>query len=149
MSSIRDNLPTREVISKTMHAVVQVVALRQGFLGGLSPAWTGSGTIVHPSGIVLTNCHVANPRAMGMSAPPADRLGIAITERSDQPPVLTYFAQVIVQSPELDLALLKIVAGADGRPVSNLNLPYVPLGDSDSLELGDTIAILGYPGIGG
>ncbi|MGQ9493396.1 MAG: trypsin-like peptidase domain-containing protein [Anaerolineae bacterium] len=149
MSSLRGNLPDREIISHTMHAVVQVVALRQGFLGGMSPAWTGSGTIVHPSGIVLTNCHVANPRAMGMPAPPADRLGIAITERSDQPPVLTYFAQVIVQSPELDLALLKIVASADGRPVSNLKLPYVPLGDSDTLELGDTVAILGYPGIGG
>ena len=145
----RGNLPSREAISNTMHAVVQVVALRQAMLGGLSPAWTGSGTIVHPSGIILTNCHVANPRAMGMSAPPADRLGIAITERSDQPPVLTYFAQILVQSPEIDLALLKIVSGVDGRAVSNLKLPYVPLGDSDSLELGDTVSIFGYPGIGG
>jgi serine protease Do len=143
------NLPSREAISNTMHAVVQVVALRQAFLGGMSPAWTGSGTIVHPSGIILTNCHVANPRAMGMSAPPADRLGIAITERSDQSPVLSYFAQVLMQSPELDLALLKIVSGVDGKAVSNLNLPYVPLGDSDALELGDTISIFGYPGIGG
>jgi len=125
------------------------VALRQAMFGGLSPAWTGSGTIVHPSGIVLTNCHVANPRAMGMSAPQADRLAIAITERSDQSPVLTYFAQVLVQAPEIDLALLKIVAGVDGRAISNLNLHYVPLGDSDTLELGDTISIFGYPGIGG
>jgi serine protease Do len=143
------NSPSREAISNTMHAVVQVVALRQAFLGGMSPAWTGSGTIVHPSGIILTNCHVANPRAMGMSAPPADRLAIAITERSDQSPVLTYFAQVLVQSPELDLALLKVVSDTNGRAVSNLNLPYVPLGDSDALELGDTISIFGYPGIGG
>jgi S1-C subfamily serine protease len=143
------NLPSRDVISNTMHAVVQVVALRQAFLGGMSPAWTGSGTIVHPSGIILTNCHVANPRAMGMSAPPADRLAIAITERSDQPPVVTYFAQVLVQAPEIDLALLKIVAGVDGRAVSNLNLPCAPLGDSDTLELGDPLAIFGYPGIGG
>jgi len=132
-----------------MRGVVQIVALRQGFLGGMSPAWTGSGTIVHPSGLILTNCHVANPRAMGMSAPPADRLGISITERSDQPPVLSYFAQVVVQAPEMDLAVLRIVAGVDGRQVSNLNLPYVPLGDSDDLELGDVLAILGYPGIGG
>ncbi len=145
----RGNLPSREAISNTMHAVVQIVALRQGMLGGLSPAWTGSGTIVHPSGIVLTNCHVANPRAMGMSAPPADRLGIAITERSDQPPVLTYFAQILVQSPDIDLALLKIVSGVDGRAVSNLKLPSVSLGDSDTLELGDTVSIFGYPGIGG
>jgi hypothetical protein len=39
-----------------------VVALRQGFLGGMSSAWTGSGTIIDPSGIILTNCHVASPR---------------------------------------------------------------------------------------
>lgn len=149
MTTRGGSLPSREVISKTMHGVVQIVALRQGMLGGLSPAWTGSGTIVHPSGIILTNCHVANPRAMGMSAPPADRLGIAITERSDQSPVLTYFAQILVQAPEIDLALLKIVAGVDGRAVSNLKLPYVPLGDSDTLELGDTVSIFGYPGIGG
>ena len=149
MTTRGGNLPSREAISNAMHAVVQIVALRQATFGGLTPAWTGSGTIVHPSGIILTNCHVANPRAMGMSAPPADRLGIAVTERSDQPPVLTYFAQVLVQSPEIDLALLKVVAGVDGRAVSNLNLPYVPLGDSDALELGDTVSIFGYPGIGG
>ena len=149
MTTRGGNLPSRGVISRTMHAVVQIVALRQGMLGGLSPAWTGSGTVVHPSGIVLTNCHVANPRAMGMSAPPADRLGIAITERSDQSPVLTYFAQIMVQASEIDLALLKIVSGVDGRAVSNLNLPYVPLGDSDTLELGDAVSIFGYPGIGG
>ena len=75
-------------VGDVMQSVVQVVAMRQGFLGGMKSAWTGSGTIVHPQGIVLTNCHVANPRAMGMSSPPADRLGIAITQRSDHP--LTY-----------------------------------------------------------
>ncbi|RME43477.1 MAG: hypothetical protein D6791_15330 [Chloroflexi bacterium] len=145
----RAELPDREVITRTMHAVVQIVALRQGFLGNLSPAWTGSGTIVDPSGIILTNCHVANPRAMGMPAPPADRLAVAITQRSDEPPALTYFAEIVAQSPELDLAVLRIVAGLDGRRVSNLNLPYVPIGDSDTLELGDVLAIFGYPGIGG
>jgi serine protease Do len=142
-------LPSHETIGTAMHSVVQIVALRQGFLGGMSPAWTGSGSIVDPSGVILTNCHVANPRAMGMSAPPADRLGIAITEHSDQAPVLTYFADVVVQSPEVDLAVLRIVATVDGKRVSNLNLPYVPVGNSDELDLGDTLCILGYPGIGG
>ena len=136
-------------IGTVMKGVVQILALRQGFLGGMSPAWTGSGTIVDASGIILTNCHVANPRAMGMSAPPADRLGIAITERSDEPPVLTYFADIVAQSPEIDLAVLRIVDRLDGKPLSRLNLPAVSLGDSDGLELGDTLSILGYPGIGG
>ena len=56
------------VIKKTLSSVVQIVALKQGFMGGMSSAWTGSGTIVDPRGIIRTNCHVANPRAMGMSA---------------------------------------------------------------------------------
>ena len=93
-------------VARVMRSVVQVVALKQGFLGGMSSAWTGSGSIVDSSGVILTNCHVANPRAMGMSAPEADRLGIAITERSDQPPAITYYAQLVGQLPELDLACL-------------------------------------------
>ena len=139
----------RQTIERVMPAVVQIVALRQRLVGHLSPAWTGSGTIVDPSGLILTNCHVVNPRAMGMPAPPADRLAIAVTQRSDEPPALTYFAEIVVQSPQLDLAVLRIVAGLDGGPVSGLNLPAVAVGDSDVLELGDTVSIFGYPGIGG
>lgn len=134
---------------KTMRAVVQIVALRGGLMGNLTSAWTGSGTIVHPSGIILTNCHVANPRALGMSAPAIDRLGIAVTQHADEPPAITYFAKVIAQSPQLDLAVLQIVAGLDGRAVGQLNLPYVVVGDSDKIQLGDPIRIFGYPGIGG
>ena len=142
-------LPARGVVSKVMKSVDQVVALRKAFLGGMQPAWTGSGTVVDSSGLILTNCHVANPRAMGMPAPPADRLAIAITERSDEPPVLTYYAEIAAQMPELDLAVLRIVARMDGKRVSKLNLPSVPLGDSDALELADGLSIFGYPGIGG
>ena len=136
-------------LGRVMRSVVQVVALRQGFMGGMTNAWTGSGTIVDPGGIILTNCHVANPRAMGMSSPPADRLGIAITDRPDDAPAMSYFAEVVAQSPELDLAVLQIVGDVRGRRLSELDLPAVDLGDSDALQLGDRISILGYPGIGG
>ena len=115
----------------------------------MSSAWTGSGTIVDPSGIILTNCHVASPREMGMSAPPADRLAIAVTERSDEPPAISYFAEVLATDPRLDLAVVRIVADVRGRPVRGQLFPSVPLGDSDKLELGDRLAIFGYPGIGG
>ncbi len=143
------DLPERAVIEKTMHGVVQIVALQKALFGNMQPAWTGSGTIIHPSGIVLTNCHVANPRAMGMPAPAANALAVAVTSRSDEPPALTYLAEVVAFSPELDLAVLRLAATLDGKAVRNLKLPYVPVGDSDSLELADTLAIFGYPGIGG
>jgi hypothetical protein len=132
-----------------MHSVVQIVAMREGFMGGMTSAWTGSGTIVHPQGIILTNCHVANPRAMGMSSPPADRLGISITEESDRAPALSYFAQVVAYNADLDLAVMRITHDVKGRPVSRLKLPCVTIGDSDDLDLGDRISIFGYPGIGG
>ena len=141
--------PGKGGIGDVMESVVQIVAMREGFMGGMTSAWTGSGTIVHPQGIILTNCHVANPRAMGMSSPPADRLGIAITEESDRPPALSYFAQVVAYDSDLDLAVIRITHDVKGRPVRRLKLPSVALGDSDSLDLGDRISIFGYPGIGG
>ena len=136
-------------VGDVMESVVQIVAMREGFIGGMTSAWTGSGTIVHPQGVILTNCHVAHPRAMGMSSPPADRLGIAITERSDRPPALTYFADVVAYDADLDLAVIRIFADIKGRRVSNLDLPAVPIGDSDKMDLGDKLSIFGYPGIGG
>lgn len=143
------HVPEAAIIKNTLGAVVQVVALRESFFGNMSVAWTGSGTVVDSRGIILTNCHVANPRAMGMPSPPADKLGISITRRSDEPPALTYIAQIVSQSPELDLAVLKITHELDGQRANRLNLPYIPVGDSDDLELADTLAIFGYPGIGG
>ena len=46
-------------LGDVLRSFVQIVALREGFLGGMRSAWTGSGTIVHPQGLILTNCHVA------------------------------------------------------------------------------------------
>jgi putative serine protease PepD len=60
-------------VADVMRGVVQIVALRRaGFGNQYAPAWTGSGTIVDSAGFILTNCHVANPRAMGMAAPDAE-----------------------------------------------------------------------------
>lgn len=136
-------------VAEAMKSVVQIVALKRSGRGGMSSAWTGSGTIVHPQGIILTNCHVANPSAMGMQSPKADRIAIAITERSDRAPAISYFADLVNYEPSLDLAVLRIIADARGRQISSLSLPSVPIGDSDQLDLGHKLAILGYPGIGG
>jgi hypothetical protein len=84
-----------------------------------------------------------------MSAPPADRLAIAVTERSDEPPAISYFADVLATDPELDLAVVRIAADVRGAALRGKMFPFVPLGDSDHLQLGDPLAIFGYPGIGG
>jgi S1-C subfamily serine protease len=139
-------------IQWTVKAVVQIVAADQGRGGRLIPKWSGSGTIITPDGLILTNCHVALPSAMweeeGLDY---DALVISLTTRSDQPPTPAYLAEVVQYDPDLDLAVLRITSTLDGNPVEpgTLNLPAVPIGDSDALEIGDPLYIFGYPDIGG
>ncbi|MEM7317141.1 MAG: trypsin-like peptidase domain-containing protein, partial [Planctomycetota bacterium] len=53
------------------------------------------------------------------------------------------------EAPQLDLAVCQIVADSKGRRLSNLDLPFVEIGNSDELQLGERLSIFGYPGIGG
>lgn len=116
---------------------LEVPALRQG----------GSGSIVDGSlGLLLTNWHVVT-RAGRL--PEGELVAVFRTLDPDQPPVLSYWARVLVSNsdPENDLALLQIVTEKDGRtPVRTpLNLPTIPLGNSDTVRRGDFILLLGYP----
>ena len=73
LSSLETLMPMRQLAEKVMHASVQITGLKRSMFGQVAPAWTGSGTVIDPRGIILTNCHVANPQAMGMQAPQANR----------------------------------------------------------------------------
>jgi len=109
--------------------------------------WTGSGTIISADGLILTNAHVVLPDKYF----PVDALTIALTVEEDQVPVDMYTVEVLQADEALDLAVLQIIADYDFNPIdkNDLDLPFVPLGDAGSLTLGDSITILGYPGIGG
>ncbi|MFC2036973.1 trypsin-like peptidase domain-containing protein [Chloroflexota bacterium] len=149
--------PTRALDRKTrldvMAAVVQIswVSVEGDNVYGVG---VGSGTIISPDGLILTNAHVADPIRFGMPPeriPEFDYLGIGLTVKSDQPPRPTYLAEVVASDPSLDLAVIRITRKLDLRPVNteDLNLPYVETGDSGSVEVGDELNIFGYPGIGG
>ncbi|MGC9356658.1 MAG: trypsin-like peptidase domain-containing protein [Anaerolineae bacterium] len=137
----------RQLRQTLLRATVQILALEnQG--SQVQPLWNGSGTIISKDGLILTNAHVVsdpNPQYQ------PDALGIAMTSRSDELPELRYLAEIKAIDQDLDLAVIQIATDLSGSPVNveQLNLDYVPLGDSDNLELGDIIQILGYPGIGG
>jgi serine protease Do len=128
-----------EQIAQIIPAAVQIVAV-QGQGDFLQPLWIGSGTIISPDGEIVTNCHVA----CGVQG-----LVIRLTENPDQPPVDRFFAEVTHYDEDLDLAILHVTTDMNGNPVSPTDLPYLEVGNSDDLRLGDHLFIFGYPSIGG
>ncbi len=85
----------------------------------------GSGVIVDPNGIILTNDHVIDGASL---------------VKVDLPDKRTFTARVIGTDPPSDLAVLKIDAA---------NLPVLILGNSDVLRAGDVVLAVGNPfGIG-
>ncbi len=136
--------------SRLISATVQIYGLFSDN-GQLTPKYTGSGTILTSSGMILTNAHVASPASQGEPDMEPDALGIAITESEDKPPVASYLAKVLAVDGYLDLAVIQIVSTVDGSSVdpNSLNFPFVELGDSNQTHVGDHVSIFGFPGIGG
>lgn len=132
-------------------ATVFIAMLEEDSRGNLTIFGSGSGTLISADGLILTNAHVASPTSLGFGDANPAALGIGLVERADKPPVPTYLAEVVAVDGVLDLAVIRITSKLDGSRVnlSNLNLPHVPLGDSDGVRLGDNVNIFGFPGIGG
>jgi hypothetical protein len=75
---------------------------------------------------------------------------VALTTDDSEPPELLYRADVLAVDTTADLAVLRV---AEVLPDVDAEVPdrfpAAPLGDSDKIDLGDQIRILGYPVIGG
>jgi len=86
----------------------------------------GSGVIVDPSGLVVTNHHVIE----GMTD-----VRVALSDRRE------FDATIVLRDPRTDLAVLKIK--------SDEKFPVLELGDSDRIEVGDFVLAIGNPfGVG-
>jgi S1-C subfamily serine protease len=155
---IRETMGSAVPIERLQQATVLILA-QQVMNGRPQTIWTGSGTILTPDGIILTNAHVAAPTAPGLAtlyndpemlfSDELDQIVISMVERADQLPEERYIAELRAADGPLDLAVLEIVSDMDGNPVGKLDLPYVEIGDSDDIRLGDEVRVLGYPGAGG
>ncbi len=83
----------------------------------------GSGVIVTPNGYIITNNHVVRG---------ADPNGIKVTLLDRR----TYQAKLIGRDPTTDIAVIKI---------EGANFPYVSLGNSDSVHVGEWVVAIGNP----
>jgi len=87
----------------------------------------GSGVILDPSGLIVTNDHVIKD---------AEEISVVLSDRRE------FAAKVLLADEYLDLAVLKI-------NVPGEKLPVLPIGDSDGLEVGDLVLAIGNPfGVG-
>ncbi len=139
------------------HAESATVRLLLGSPSSYS-GW-GSGTVVSPTGLILTNAHVAEPQAPGAAVAeglPSSQLGsdppyltVELTTGPSSPVTARYRARPTAVDGYLDLAVVQIYATSSGQPVSpgSLHLPYLPLGTATALQLDQPVTVLGFPGV--
>ena len=141
------------------HAGAATVRLLMGSPTAYS-GW-GSGTLISSDGLILTNAHVAEPQAAGAAVmagvpsvqlpPDPPFLTVELTDGQSSAAVARYRARPVAVDGYLDLAVVRIYATSSGRPVApaSLHLPHLTLGDVDSLQLDQTVTVLGFPGVSG
>lgn len=139
----------QQVIPRAQSSVAMVVALRLRE-GELVPVSSGSGTVVSPSGAVLTNYHVlfdANNNRLH------DHFAIGLLRNGSREPEL-----VCLGTPskgrlkkDLDLALIRCDRDRSGVPWAPSGWPSISLRDADSAPIlkGEPLWVLGYPGLDG
>lgn len=112
---------------------------------------SGSGSLLNSDGYVLTNFHVVGDTKTGKLYSDQGLVAVGMNwKNSAAAPDTFYRAEVVKSDPHLDLAVLHIVGLENGDPLpSGLTFPYIPAGNSDNLQIGDPIAVIGYPGLGG
>ena len=91
----------------------------------------GSGVLVSPDGLVVTNHHVVAG---------ADEIVVALADRRE------FAAELVLSDEKTDLAVLRIKRdGAGGKE----SFPFLEFRDSDQLEVGDLVLAIGNPfGVG-
>jgi Do/DeqQ family serine protease len=88
----------------------------------------GSGVIVDPSGLIVTNNHVIDG---------ADQVKISLADKRE------FAVDVVLKDPRADLAVLRVKDG------NNERFPVIAFGNSDELQVGDVVLAVGNPfGVG-
>jgi serine protease Do len=116
-----------ELVQKLSPAVVNISVIRPRGADGQDSRIQGSGFVVDPAGLIVTNNHVIDG---------AREIYAGFSDGTRR------VARVEVADPKSDLAILRI---APDRA-----LPSLPLGDSDAAKAGEWVLAIGNPfGLGG
>ncbi|MCU1258957.1 MAG: peptidase and chymotrypsin/Hap [Bryobacterales bacterium] len=102
--------------------ITSIVYQENWFMQVFPAKGTGSGFIINENGQILTNNHVVNG---------SRNLTVTLWDHKQ------YKARVLGTDPRNDLALIEITA--------NRKLPFVRLGDSDVLQVGQKVLAIGNP----
>jgi serine protease Do len=86
----------------------------------------GSGFLIEPSGVVLTNWHVVDR---------AEKVSVLVAGREGR-----YDAEVVGTDKQTDVAVLRLIARENEPP-----FPAARLGDSDKLSVGEWVIAIGNP----
>jgi serine protease Do len=117
--SVLDAQAQRLSAIKKVHPAVVAVCMRGG-------QGVGSGVVISPEGFALTNFHVVEPTGPLMQAGLADGV--------------LYDAVLVGRDKVGDVALIKLLPKEKGKP-----FPFVVLGDSDKVKIGDWSLAMGNP----
>jgi V8-like Glu-specific endopeptidase len=99
---------------------------------------SGSGFVIAASGLVLTSRHVVETQAVSRPGGPElsvenRRIQVFVGSEGSEG---AWEAHVVAADVEDDLAALQVTAA---------DLPYLPFGDSDAIEAGRPVRVLGFP----
>ena len=139
---IRSRYPIKDALRRDIErardrvfpALVNILTVTRYYEGGRAQYGLsgGSGVIVTPGGIVLTNYHVAENAVRLFCT-------LGTGERFE--------ARVVAHDPLTDLSILQIQFPEErgsARQAKRI-LPFAPLGDSDTVKTGDYVLAMGNP----
>lgn len=119
----QNNIDIYKKYSSGVVNITSIVITRDFFLNPVPQGGTGSGSLIDQEGHILTNAHVVSG---------ASELHVTLADESQWP------ARVVGMDESHDLAVIQIDAPNDLYTV-------IPMGDSDSLQVGQKVLAIGNP----
>lgn len=132
---------------KPYQAIVKINTYILDKYNDLSLWGSGSGIIIDPSGLVLTNYHVTSLEEEFDNSLRETSFQICLTVDPGQQPDCSYLGQMVGRDKDLDVAILKLIPIEQLASI-NPPFPYLKLDGSNSINTGGKISVLGYPSIG-